>query len=176
MCALTVRPCRASPSGLSRPSRVLPPWQFLFDRVEGISRATIIDLDAHQVSVWRGGAGPGPGTSPHVPSGLCVPHPPAPWGSPPYRGLPEPGLCLSHPHHARLTTPCVSSCRLVPVPLSARPGRRVLPPSSHLPFPQPPPATRQMADPETQSDSSTLMPQPLPWLPVAPLVSLRHSQ
>lgn len=26
------------------------PWQFLFERVEGISRATIVDLDAHQVS------------------------------------------------------------------------------------------------------------------------------
>ena len=30
------------------------PGQFLFDRVEGVSTATIVDLDAHQVSARRG--------------------------------------------------------------------------------------------------------------------------
>lgn len=37
------------------------PGQFLFDRVEGISKATIVDLDAHQVSAWRGWGPPSPG-------------------------------------------------------------------------------------------------------------------
>ena len=36
------------------------PGQFLFDRVEGISKATIVDLDAHQVSARQGWGPPLP--------------------------------------------------------------------------------------------------------------------
>lgn len=44
------------------------PGQFLFERVEGISRATIVDLDAHQVSApWGlGSSGPPPSAPLHV--------------------------------------------------------------------------------------------------------------
>lgn len=43
-----------SPRGSSPHGAPLLPWQFLFERVEGVSRATIVDLDAHQVSALRG--------------------------------------------------------------------------------------------------------------------------
>lgn len=51
------------------------PGQFLFDRVEGISKATIVDLDAHQVSARRGWGLPLPRRPPT--------HGPTRWGSPP---------------------------------------------------------------------------------------------
>lgn len=60
----------------------LLPWQFLFERVEGISRATIVDLDAHQVSTLWGlqSHGPAPPVDAHQ---LC---PTAPYCG----GLPSP--------------------------------------------------------------------------------------
>lgn len=63
------------------------PGQFLFDRVEGISKATIVDLDAHQVSARRGWGPPLPRRP--------LTHGPMRWGSLPPRTPPSPrlGLC-----------------------------------------------------------------------------------
>lgn len=68
------------------------PGQFLFDRVEGISKATIVDLDAHQVSAQRGWGLPLPRRP--------LTHGPTRWGSPPPGTplSPRLGLCCPSTH------------------------------------------------------------------------------
>lgn len=140
---------RAGSSGLPRSSHLpSPPWQFLFERVEGISRATIIDLDAHQVSALQGLDSwgtchpqfqnlPGPGESPpHVPTALTASV-----------------FCLSG-YKCRV---CLS--RSVQDSRSSSLLPRGLPPSSQLP--------PHEALPEAHSDGTALVCRALLWVPIA---------
>lgn len=87
-------------------SSLSSPGQFLFERVEGIARATIVDLDAHQVSaLWGLGSHGCPSSGPLCMLPINTSHAALHCGTPTTLGTalsPKADFCHLHPDPSRI--------------------------------------------------------------------------